>query len=148
MAYLQLKGIEKFFASHRAIKGIDLSIEKGEFIVFVGPSGCGKSTLLRILNRMYDLYPGQRAEGEERQVVRNLERFFEVANYLTREDEVEHGNAVKARRKLLPEENLGHPAESDDAGDGHEKQVAHEAHPALATEAGQQRERVAQHHSQ
>ena len=49
MAYLQLQGIEKFFGEHRAIKGIDLSIEKGEFIVFVGPSGCGKSTLLRLI---------------------------------------------------------------------------------------------------
>ncbi|MFP8777480.1 ABC transporter ATP-binding protein [Hydrogenophaga sp. RWCD_12] len=49
MAYLQLQGIEKFFGSHRAIKGIDLTIEKGEFIVFVGPSGCGKSTLLRLI---------------------------------------------------------------------------------------------------
>ncbi|MBL8387643.1 MAG: ABC transporter ATP-binding protein [Hydrogenophaga sp.] len=49
MAYLQLQGIEKFFGDHRAIKGIDLSIEKGEFIVFVGPSGCGKSTLLRLI---------------------------------------------------------------------------------------------------
>jgi multiple sugar transport system ATP-binding protein len=49
MAYLQLQGIEKFFGDHRAIKGIDLSIDKGEFIVFVGPSGCGKSTLLRLI---------------------------------------------------------------------------------------------------
>jgi len=49
MAYLQLRGIEKFFGEHRAIKGIDLSIQKGEFIVFVGPSGCGKSTLLRLI---------------------------------------------------------------------------------------------------
>ncbi|MGM9425457.1 ABC transporter ATP-binding protein [Hydrogenophaga sp. MI9] len=49
MAYLQLQGIEKFFGAHRAIKGIDLTIEKGEFIVFVGPSGCGKSTLLRLI---------------------------------------------------------------------------------------------------
>jgi multiple sugar transport system ATP-binding protein len=49
MAYLQLKGIEKFFGEHRAIKGIDLSIQPGEFIVFVGPSGCGKSTLLRLI---------------------------------------------------------------------------------------------------
>ena len=49
MAYLQLQGIEKFFGEHRAIKGIDLSIEKGEFVVFVGPSGCGKSTLLRLI---------------------------------------------------------------------------------------------------
>ena len=49
MAYLQLKGIEKFFGDHRAIKGIDLEIKQGEFIVFVGPSGCGKSTLLRLI---------------------------------------------------------------------------------------------------
>ncbi|WP_431258957.1 ABC transporter ATP-binding protein [Roseateles chitinivorans] len=49
MAFLQLSGIEKYFAQHRAIRGIDLSIERGEFIVFVGPSGCGKSTLLRLI---------------------------------------------------------------------------------------------------
>src|ERR1700752_5050743 len=49
MAFLQLQGVEKYFGTHRAIKGIDLSIEKGEFIVFVGPSGCGKSTLLRLI---------------------------------------------------------------------------------------------------
>ena len=50
MAYLQLRGIEKFFGEHRAIKGIDLTIQQGEFIVFVGPSGCGKSTLLDTLS--------------------------------------------------------------------------------------------------
>ncbi len=49
MSYLQLQGIEKFFGDHRAIKGIDLEIKPGEFIVFVGPSGCGKSTLLRLI---------------------------------------------------------------------------------------------------
>ncbi len=49
MAYLQLRGIEKSFGEHRAIKGIDLTIERGEFVVFVGPSGCGKSTLLRLI---------------------------------------------------------------------------------------------------
>ena len=49
MAFLELKGVEKFFGEQRAIKGIDLAIEKGEFVVFVGPSGCGKSTLLRLI---------------------------------------------------------------------------------------------------
>ena len=49
MAFLELRGVEKFFGVHRAIKGIDLTIEKREFIVFVGPSGCGKSTLLRLI---------------------------------------------------------------------------------------------------
>jgi len=49
MAFLELKGVEKYFGELRAIKGIDLTIEKGEFVVFVGPSGCGKSTLLRMI---------------------------------------------------------------------------------------------------
>jgi multiple sugar transport system ATP-binding protein len=49
MAFLQLRGVEKYFGQHRAIQGIDLSIERGQFVVFVGPSGCGKSTLLRLI---------------------------------------------------------------------------------------------------
>jgi len=49
MAFLQLKGIEKRFGEVRTIKGIDLSIDRGQFTVFVGPSGCGKSTLLRLI---------------------------------------------------------------------------------------------------
>ena len=49
MAFLELKGIEKTFGKVRAIKSVDLHIEKGEFVVFVGPSGCGKSTLLRLI---------------------------------------------------------------------------------------------------
>jgi multiple sugar transport system ATP-binding protein len=49
MAYLKLERIEKIFGQTRVIKGIDLNIGKGEFVVFVGPSGCGKSTLLRLI---------------------------------------------------------------------------------------------------
>ena len=49
MAFLELKNIVKAFGPVRTIKGIDLQIAKGEFIVFVGPSGCGKSTLLRLI---------------------------------------------------------------------------------------------------
>lgn len=59
MAYLQLKGIEKFFGDHRAIKGIDLTINRGEFVVFVGPSGCGKSTLLRLIAGLEHIDGGQ-----------------------------------------------------------------------------------------
>jgi len=49
VAYLQLQGIEKEFGNVRVIRGIDLQISQGEFVVFVGPSGCGKSTLLRLI---------------------------------------------------------------------------------------------------
>lgn len=58
MAYLTLKNIEKHFGDHHAIKGIDLEIEKGEFIVFVGPSGCGKSTLLRLIAGLEEIDGG------------------------------------------------------------------------------------------
>ncbi len=47
-----------------ALKNINLSLGANQVTAFIGPSGCGKSTLLRVLNRMYDLYPNQRAEGE------------------------------------------------------------------------------------
>jgi multiple sugar transport system ATP-binding protein len=59
MAYLQLQGIEKYYGEHRAIKGVDLTINKGEFIVFVGPSGCGKSTLLRMIAGLEFIDGGQ-----------------------------------------------------------------------------------------
>jgi multiple sugar transport system ATP-binding protein len=49
MSFLQLKKVEKHFGPVSVIKGIDLDIQKGEFVVFVGPSGCGKSTLLRLI---------------------------------------------------------------------------------------------------
>ena len=48
----------------KALKDINLVLYQGKVTAFIGPSGCGKSTLLRVLNRMYDLYPNQRAEGE------------------------------------------------------------------------------------
>ena len=59
MAYLQLQGIEQFFGDHHAIKGIDMTIEQGEFMVFVGPSGCGKSTLLRLIAGLERIDHGQ-----------------------------------------------------------------------------------------
>jgi phosphate transport system ATP-binding protein len=59
-----IRNLEFFYGDARALKSINLSLYANKTTAFIGPSGCGKSTLLRILNRMYDLYPGQRATGE------------------------------------------------------------------------------------
>ena len=59
-----IKNLEFFYGDSRALKGISLSLYANKTTAFIGPSGCGKSTLLRVLNRMYDLYPGQRATGD------------------------------------------------------------------------------------
>ena len=59
-----VRGLDFYYGANRALKGVNLSLFEGQITAFIGPSGCGKSTLLRVLNRMYDLYPGQRAEGE------------------------------------------------------------------------------------
>src|SRR5262249_31194226 len=53
-----------YYGNALALKGITLPLADRRVTAFIGPSGCGKSTLLRVLNRMYDLYPHQRAEGE------------------------------------------------------------------------------------
>ena len=61
---LEIKNLNFFYGSFQGLKNINLNILERRVTAFIGPSGCGKSTLLRTLNRMYDLYPGQRAEGE------------------------------------------------------------------------------------
>ncbi len=61
---IAVKNLQFFYGSFQALKDINLDILERRITAFIGPSGCGKSTLLRTLNRMYDLYPGQRAEGQ------------------------------------------------------------------------------------
>lgn len=58
MGSIELKSVEKWYGSAQVIKGIDLSINEGEFVVFVGPSGCGKSTLLRMIGGLEDISRG------------------------------------------------------------------------------------------
>ncbi len=53
-----------YYGSTQALKNISLSLYRNKVTAFIGPSGCGKSTLLRVMNRIYELYPNQRAEGE------------------------------------------------------------------------------------
>jgi phosphate transport system ATP-binding protein len=61
---IEISGLNFFYGAFQGLKNINLKIHEKKVTAFIGPSGCGKSTLLRTLNRMYDLYPGQRAEGE------------------------------------------------------------------------------------
>ncbi|MDR3392072.1 MAG: phosphate ABC transporter ATP-binding protein PstB [Sulfuriferula sp.] len=63
-AKISLRDVNFFYGKAHALKNINLDIPSNHVTAFIGPSGCGKSTLLRTLNRMYDLYPGQRAEGQ------------------------------------------------------------------------------------
>ena len=61
---ISIRNLDFFYGEVQALKKISLPIYDRSVTAFIGPSGCGKSTLLRVLNRMYDLYPDQRAEGE------------------------------------------------------------------------------------
>jgi phosphate transport system ATP-binding protein len=61
---ISVRNLKFFYGSSLALKSISLPLYERQVTAFIGPSGCGKSTLLRVLNRMYDLYPNQRAEGE------------------------------------------------------------------------------------
>jgi phosphate transport system ATP-binding protein len=61
---LAVSNLNFYYGKFHALKNVSVEIREKKVTAFIGPSGCGKSTLLRILNRMYDLYPGQRAEGD------------------------------------------------------------------------------------
>lgn len=63
-AKIAIRNLDFFYGDNRALKAINLDLPERQVTGMIGPSGCGKSTLLRCLNRMYDLYPGQRATGE------------------------------------------------------------------------------------
>jgi len=63
---ITIQNLDFYYGDNRALKNINASLYHGKVTAFIGPSGCGKSTLLRILNRMYDLYPNQRATGHVR----------------------------------------------------------------------------------
>jgi phosphate transport system ATP-binding protein len=61
---LSIRNLNFYYGSFNALKNINLDIPKGKVTAFIGPSGCGKSTLLRTFNRMFALYPEQRATGQ------------------------------------------------------------------------------------
>ena len=61
---IAIRKLDFYYGGFRALKDVTLDVLDRRVTAFIGPSGCGKSTLLRVLNRMYSLYPGQRATGE------------------------------------------------------------------------------------
>ena len=63
-AQVSIRALNFYYGATHALKDINIDFADKKTTAMIGPSGCGKSTLLRIMNRMYDLYPGQRAEGE------------------------------------------------------------------------------------
>ena len=71
-AKLRIRNLDFFYGESQALKSVNFDIAEREVTAFIGPSGCGKSTLLRTLNRMYSLYPRQRATGEIRFNGRNI----------------------------------------------------------------------------
>src|SRR6187551_2442151 len=61
---ISIRNLDFFYGDNQALRDINVPLYQGKVTAFIGPSGCGKSTLLRIINRIYDLYPNQRADGE------------------------------------------------------------------------------------
>jgi phosphate transport system ATP-binding protein len=61
---VEIKNLDFYYGDYKALRSISMPIYKNKVTSFIGPSGCGKSTLLRVLNRIYEMYPKQRAEGE------------------------------------------------------------------------------------
>jgi phosphate transport system ATP-binding protein len=82
---LQVRNLDFYYGKFQGLKKVSLDITRHKVTAFIGPSGCGKSTLLRTFNRMFDLYPGQRAEGEI---------LFNGKNVLDRDQDV---NLLRAR---------------------------------------------------
>lgn len=84
-AALKIRNLDFFYGNFKGLNSVNLDIARNRVTAFIGPSGCGKSTLLRTFNRMYELYPGQRAEGEI---------LFNGKNLLDRKQDV---NLVRAK---------------------------------------------------
>ena len=61
---VEVRNLSFFYGANKALKDVTFPVYDRKVTAFIGPSGCGKSTLLRVLNRIYELYPNQRAEGE------------------------------------------------------------------------------------
>ena len=72
---LKIENLEFYYRESRALKNVSMEISKNRVTALIGPSGCGKTTLLRCINRMHDLYPGNRYEGK---IIYNNNNILEI----------------------------------------------------------------------
>jgi phosphate transport system ATP-binding protein len=79
---VSVRNLNFYYGTNKALKSVNVALYTRMVTAFIGPSGCGKSTLLRVLNRIYDLYPNQRAEGEVRLDDTNILEPGQDLNYL------------------------------------------------------------------
>jgi phosphate transport system ATP-binding protein len=79
---VSVRNLNFYYGTNKALKNVNVALYTRMVTAFIGPSGCGKSTLLRVLNRIYDLYPNQRAEGEVRLDDTNILEPGQDLNYL------------------------------------------------------------------
>ena len=105
MAHLQLQNVRKSYGAVDVIKGVDLEIESGEFMVFVGPSGCGKSTLLRLISGLEDITSGDML-------------FDNAAGQRARALEARHRHGVPVLRALPAHEGLRQHGLRHEAAEG------------------------------
>src|ERR1700760_4836678 len=86
---VDIKDLSFYYGSLKGLKNVTVPLHDRKVTAFIGPSGCGKSTLLRILNRIYELYPNQRAEGEV---------MLDGENIISGKDD---GNALRAKAGMV-----------------------------------------------
>ncbi len=133
---IEIKGVDFYYSAFRAVKDVSIEVEEHKITALIGPSGCGKSTLLRTINRMNDLIPGTRLDGEVLyhgvnlyakdvdavEVRRRIGMVFQKANPFPKSiyDNVAFGpriNGYKGSMDDLVEESLGRAALWDDVKD-------------------------------
>src|SRR3712207_7061414 len=102
---IEARNMSIYYGSFRAVKNIDLPIQPQKITALIGPSGCGKSTVLRAFNRMNDLIPSARVEGEVLFHNRNLYDpdvdVVEVRRYIGMVRSEEHTSELQSRQYLV-----------------------------------------------
>ncbi|SIT17207.1 ABC transporter ATP-binding protein [Paracoccus saliphilus] len=143
MAELTIRQIRKSYGTMEVLHGIDLDVQKGEFMVFVGPSGCGKSTLLRSIAGLEDITSGElRIEGQlmnhvppSKRGIAMVFQSYALYPHMTVRDNMAFGMKIAGMKKSEIEQRVRHAADILQLGDYLDR------HPKALS--GGQRQRVA-----